>query len=640
MKVLKRIFCLVFSTLTFMSAFASCSPDPVQQSNNDSGSGSVEDSSSSSSVMPDDGREYTLINDGTSEYKIVLAEETLYNERLAKDEIIEFFYEATGVELKSVTESQVTYSDDAKLIILGDTKFTEKSGVNVDAISTQGFTLKTVGTNLFILGEDYGVLYGAYEFLHQTLGFEIYAADEIALNKNVKDLDMPKFDFSDSPDILYREPNYGPQRYNVAVSNRFRLHQNIWMTENGNFVHNGFTEYFPKGDFESNYSEFYSNSGTQLCYTAHGNATKLKEMQDFVVERMKYLVNKYYSQGDFRESLSFTQEDNNDWCDCSSCKTLANKHGANSATLIKFINPVAKRVQEWVDQTWPGHTVNIAIFAYLKSEQAPNKDISSLHLEDNVALFYAPFQADYFHDFNSSKNSAYMETMRKWMTLADKMYLWFYSTNYRDYLIWYDSFNSMQPIYKLVKESGGIYFFDQGRYNATSLTGFDMLKCYLNAKLAWNVDADYSQLINDFFNNYFREAAKPMMDYFNSFRSWSQYLKENTSISGNVSIQISSASYWPKQILVGWETYINEAYKAIEPLKTKDRLLYEKVYERIEKEAIAIRFHLYDLHENSYEESELKALRQQFKADATRLGFTLIREYGSLQDDVYSRWGV
>lgn len=653
MKRWKRIFCSVLAVMMLSAAFAGCAPTTEQSSGSGGSSGSSDSGASSSgggsssstggssdSGNVDDGREYTLVDNGISEYKIVLADDTLYNERLAKDEIIEFFYEATGVELKSVTESEVTYSDDAKLIILGDTKFTENSGVDVDAISTQGFTLKTVGTNLFIVGEDYGVLYGAYEFLHQTFGFEAYAADEFALDRNVKNLDMPQLNFTDSPDILYREPNYGPQRYNVTVSNRFRLHQNIWITEKGNFVHNSFTEYFPVDDYQSAYPEFYSEKGTQLCYTARGNATKLQTMQDLVVERMKYLINKYYNQGDFRESLSFTQEDNNDWCTCSSCKNLANKHGANSATLIKFINPVAKRVQEWVDQTWPGHTVNIAIFAYLKTEQAPTTDISSLHLEDNVALFYAPFQADYFHDFNSSKNAGYMQTMRKWMSLADKMYLWFYSTNYRDYLIWYDSFNSMQPIYKLVKESGGIYFFDQGRYNATSLTGFDTLKCYLNAKLAWNVDADYSKLINDFFNNYFREAAKPMMDYFNSFRSWSQYLKDNTSISGNVSTEINKANYWPKQILTGWEAYINEAYKAIEPLRASDRVTYDKVYERIEKEAIAIHYHLYSLHENTYEESELKALRQQFKLDATRLGFTKIREYGSLQDDVYSKWGV
>jgi hypothetical protein len=237
-----------------------------------------------------------------------------------------------------------------------------------------------------------------------------------------------------------------------------------------------------------------------------------------------------------------------------------------------------------------------------------------------------------------------METMRKWMSLADKMYLWFYSTNYRDYLIWYDSFNSMQPIYQLVKSSGGIYFFDQARYNATSLTGFDMLKCYLNAKLAWDVDADYSKLINDFFNNYFREAAKPMMDYFNSFRSWSQYLKDNGNfkINGqpNNGAALANANYWPKQILVGWNGYIEKAYEAIEPLKISDKTLYDVLYDRIMCESIAIRYHLLELHSTTYESSLLKALRIEFKEDANRLGFTNIMEHVTLADQVYSKWGV
>ena len=678
MKTLKRILCSLLAIVTAATAFVACKKD-----GNETQSGSSSGGSSEQTVTNIEYTNYPLVSGGVSEYKIVLADETLYSERLARDELVDFFYQATGVTLKSVTESETAYSENAKLIILGDTKFTENTGVTVADIPTQGFTLKTVGSNLFILGKDYGVLYGAYEFLHQTFGFEIYAADEIALAKNVKDMKLPKFNFSDNPDILYREPNYGPLN-DIVVCNRFRLNDNIWMTEKGNFVHNSIQEYLPLttyyDDTKSTYRpEFYNDTATQLCYTAHGDAAKLAEMQDIVFERMQYIINKFYNQGDFRESLSFTQEDNSQWCECDTCKEKIALYGANSATLVQFINPVAKRVREWLAQEWPGHTVNIAIFAYVKSEQAPVKNIDgnylptrkltedevasivdnklgeqtvytvegakfveekSLYLEDNVALFYAPFYADYFHDFSSSKNAGYMETMRKWMAVSNKMYLWFYSTNYRDYLMWYDSFNSMQPIYRLVKQSGGIYFFDQGRYNSSALTGFDMLKCYLNSKLAWNVDADYTKMINDFFEHYFKDAAAPMMKYFNSFRSWSQYLKENTSISGNVSTQIAIASYWPKQILTSWEDCIYEAYKAIEPLKATDKTLYEKLYTRIEKEGIAIRFHLYDLHENKYEEATLKELRKQFKADATRLGFTKLTEYGSLETNVYAKWGV
>ena len=646
MKAFKRILCLVLATLTFSTALVSCGKKDEQSgSNSDSTSASNSGSNSVDYNTPEEPplelTNFTLVNNGQSDYKIVLADQTLYNERLAKDELIEFFYDATGIDLPYTTESKVTYNEDAKLIILGDTKFTQYSGVDADKIPTQGFTLKTVGSNLFIVGADYGVLYGAYEFLHQTFGYEVYAPDEVTMDRNVKNANMPLFDFSDSPDILFREANYGPQRYNVTAANRFRLHQNIWMTEYGNFVHNTFEEYFPKTTYEASNPKFYSTGGEQLCYTARGDSAQLQLMQDLTVERMKYLINKYYSQGDFRESLSFTQQDDNSWCTCSACNALKDKHGAQSATLIKFINPVAKRVREWLETAWPGHTVNIAIFAYFKAEAAPTKDIDSLKMEENVALFYAPFQtANYFYDFNHSKNSGVKATIDKWAKLTDNIYFWLYSTNFKNYLVWYDSFNSMQSLYQMTKAYGGNYLFDQGRYNAEALTGFDMLKCYLNAKLAWNVDANYQQLINNFFVNYFKDAAEPMLRYFNSFRSWSQYLKDNTSISGNVSTDTSSRSYWPKQVLVGWEDCINEAYKAIAPLQSKDKGLYEKLYDRIQKESIAIRYHLYSLYSNTYEETELKELRKQFKADATRLGFTKAEENKSIQDKIYSAWGV
>jgi len=668
MKKLKRIFCMLFATVTAFTAFASCK-------DNEDGSSS----SSSGEEVKIEYTDYDLVKNGVSEYKIVEMDETLEYERFAKSELVEFFYEATGITLQTVTESEVEYNDNAKLIILGDTKFTEKAGENVSEIPQQGFTLKTVGSNLFVLGVDHGVLYGVYEFLHQTFGFEVYAEDEIALAKNVKDMKLQKFDFSDCPDILYRQPNYSAISASLTTARRYRMESNIWITQKGNFVHNTFSEYFPKSDYQAQHPDFYSLDGSQLCYTAHGNAEELQLMQDLTLERMKTLINRCYSVGDFRGSLSFTQEDYATWCNCEACTKDLELYGAQSSSLIRFINPVAKRLREWLAEEWPGHEVNIAIFAYLKSRGAPVQQFNgeymparkltaeelesvsngqlngqtvyqangvsyveeeSLYLEENVAMFYAPLEANFMYDFDNSKNEGFMTTLVQWGAISKKVYLWLYSCHFSDYLIWYDSFNSMQPLYRMAKEIGSVYMFDQGRYNAGALTAFDMLKCYLNSKLAWNVDADYTGLIDDFFANYFKNASAPMRKYFNSFRIWSEYLKANTKIPGQVQSSISDKTYWPKRILEEWQGYIKEAYKAIEPLKATDKTAYEKVYERIEKEEITIRFHLYDLHGDSYTPDELTELRRQCKADIIRLGFTKISEGGSLTAYIESSWGV
>lgn len=622
-----RLICMALAALLTVSTFAACGQ----------GGDSEENGKEPGTVISTD---YDLVKNKTSEYKIVLESDALYNERLARDEIVDFFYQATGITLQSVTDDEATYGKDSKLIILGDTEFTEQSGVNAAEIPFQGYTIKTVDSNLFIVGDDYGVLYGAYEFLSKTLNYEIFASDEIRLMKNVTDLKLPDLNISDSPDILWREPNYGPLE-DVTTGNRFRVNNNIWITESGNFIHNSFDEYFPKKTYESTHPEFYSDGGKQLCYCAHGNPESYALMQDIVFERIKTLVNKFYSQGDFRGAISFTQEDNNTWCNCPSCSEQKDKYGTDAAVVIQFLNPVAKKVQEWLDETWSGHSLDIAFFAYYTTEKAPvTASGETLEVEDNVAVFYAPIQGQYMWDFNHEKNASYMQTMKNWRAVCDKFYLWFYSTNYRDYLVWYDSFNSMQSMYRLAKEYNANYLFDQGRYNATSLTAFDSLKVYLNCKLAWNVDADVVSLTNDFFDNYFGAASGAMKKYYNSFRSWSQNVKDNLGISGQCLTNISSATYWPKRILEQWEDCIEEAYQAIEPLKNTDSATYEKLYDRIMSEGIAIRYHLYESNANDYDATELKALRLKFKEDATRLGFTKLTESGSIEDNVYKKWGI
>lgn len=592
--------------------------------------------------------EYDLIANGVSDYTVVVPSDSVYNERLARDEIINFFYESTGVTLKTAEDTEVSYSDDARLILVGDTAFTQHSGIDTAALGAQYFTLRTVGTNVFICGgDDLGTLYGAYEFLHRAIGYEIYAPDEIAVDRNLRDRKLVNLDLTDGPDILWRTPNYGPLD-NAVTANRFRLTRNIWMRQNGNFVHNTFSEYLPKATYEAAHDKWYSKDGTQLCYSARGDADELKAMQDAVVARMQALVTYFYDQGQYLESLSFTHEDNAGWCTCDTCTAEKNTYGTDAAVLIHFINPVAERMRVWMEETYPGHDLTIAIFAYVKTEEAPVRRVGNdyvpvddtVYLHDNVALFYAPYYADYYYDFHHEKNATYMETLRKWSVISDTLYLWTYSTNFLDYLAWYDSFNSMQSIYRLAKEMNAQYIFDQGRYNTSALTGFDVLKMYLNSKLAWDVDADVTALTDAFFENYFKDAAAPMRKYFDNFRSWTEYLKNYTDISGRVNTYIYEAEHWPKQVLVGWLDCIDEAYAAIAPLERSDPQTYALLYDRILTESIAVRYHLIQFHGTTYDQTTLQEMRVAFKADADRLGFTLLSESGSLQTNVYSAWGI
>ena len=601
--------------------------------------------------------EYVLANGKTSDYRIVIPQESSKDERLAAEEMNLFIEQSTQAEVSVVTDSAVSYSPDAKLIILGNTAFTDNSGIDVSAIKDQGFVIKTVGSNVFILGAGRGVLYGAYEFLSREVGFEAFAYDCYYVDDRPDAVYIGKFDLSDSPDIYYRCANWGVQRAQECT-NRMRLinMRDVFMRWTGDVQHNFFDEFFPKGKYGAAHKEWYAGGDNytvedsrQLCLTAHGDEESLAEMRSVALERMKAIIRNWYNTyGELAPCVNFSQEDYNTWCPCSACTALKNKYGTDSASAIIFLNPIAEELDRWVEENYPGNKVKIAFFAYHKTEAAPVKKVGNTYepideqvkLNENLAAYVAPIYANYIYPVTHQKNRSLVDLLDQWSAVSSTMYVWPYDTNFSHFLAYYDTTNSMQGLYRLLKEKGAEFVFNQAQYpSTTTLTGFDIVRAYLESKLAWNVDADLKTLTENFFNAYFGEAAGPMLTYYNAFRSWEEYLRSNMNIEGGVNATISKTHY-PKQLLLGWYNYIEQAYAAIGDLKNTDIGAYQRYYDRICAEGIAIRAHLLVFYADTYVASELQQMRVDFKYDAERLGFTNYKETGTLEDELYKSWGL
>jgi hypothetical protein len=617
--------------------------------------------------VPEENEEFTetdsiLAKDGTTDYKIVLPADPSVNERYGASELIEFFARSTGAELTVISDTDAAFSDNAKFISIGENELFKAASVSFNKAdySQQGYKIKTVKQCVFILGGgEIGVLYGVYEFMHHQIGFEAYAPDEL-YTEVYKERKLLDIDLTDEPDIMWREPNYGPVN-GLIPSQRMRFNNSIWITGRGNFVHNSIDEYFPYSQY-SEKPEYYSvdkkgnisinttlNKPHQLCYTAKGDADVLEEMRNIVFERIKTLVVNSYSAGKPLESVSFTHEDSAVWCQCDTCTAANAKYGTDAAVIIQFINPVAVRIKDWLAEEYPGAKLNIAIFAYVTTESAPVRLKSdggyeaidnTVVPEDNIVLFYAPYYANYHYSFDHKDNKSYKQTLDKWKAIADKIYLWTYSTNFHNYFSWYDSFNSMQSIYQMAKEYNAYYIFDQGRYNVKGLSGFDHLKIYLNSKLGWDVNVDLNKLTGNFFVHYFKDAYLPMQQYFEEYRVWMEHLRNTTAINGVMQNTLPYTNqHLPKQLLTGWMKYIESAYTAIEPHRFTNAELYQKLYDRITKESMVLRFYIIDLYANTYTTEQAIAMKQSFKEDASRLGFTLFSEMGSV-DKIYSGWKI
>lgn len=610
-------------------------------------SGSKKDSSSEEVI---EYTEYKLVDNGNSEYKIVLPDEPTYDEEIAALEVEELFKEATSITLETVSESEVTYSDTAKWIVLGDTKYTQNTGVDVSAIPNDGFTLKTVGANLFVLADDAGVVYGVHEFFEKAFGFEYYVKDVYALNKNVKDSYMPKLNISDSPDIEFRADAWGAEvSEQGSYRSRVRSFNDAFMANGMYHVHNTF-EWLPKSTYEGTHSNWYSDDGTQLCYTAHGNATELATMQATVLEKFKEQVNYFFGKGDYRSAISFTQQDSTtgSWCSCSACTKDMQTYGAASSSLIRFLNPVAKQFKTWLAENYPGREVDIVFFAYQRSESAPVKQENgklvaadqSLVLEDNLAVWVAPIAGDYIRSVKDVRNQNMYNLFKNWAVLAKQFYVWGYDTNFKNYLMWYDTFNALPDFYEYLNDFNVKYMFNQGQLHSESnLTGFDALKIALNYKLMWDTDTDVEGFTDRFFKTWFGDAAQDMRTYYDSFISWSEKIKTEQSYNGNIYFEGYTKLHYPLEELKKWLSNVENAYKSIEGLKASKPNRYNNLYKRINAESLAVRYALITLHSTSYNRNELTSMKQSFKEDASKLGFIRFSE-GAEMNELYAAWGI
>ena len=305
------------------------------------------------------------------------------------------------------------------------------------------------------------------------------------------------------------------------------------------------------------------------------------------------------------------------------------------------MNKVANKVIPWVESTYPGREVLLAMFAYQQSEEAPvvkkgNKFVpadESLRLHDNVALFYCPIYAEYYYDFSAEQNVNVADTLDKWSVLAKNIFTWIYGANFQLYLAPHNNFNSMQNNYRFLYDRGAKYVFDQHQFNQVSGTDWYRLKAYLSSNLQWQIDSDQNELIDKFFKNYFKDAATVMRKLFDEEQTWFAYLASEQGYTGKVSYTENSLllkEFWPQGLLEGWLKIIDEAYKKIERYKTTEPALYQTLKDRITLESITFRFMQIEMYGPFYQEADFLVMKSSFKEDCTRLGITHYKELAEI----------
>lgn len=579
-----------------------------------------------------------VLKDGVTAYKIIIAEEASPAVIFASIELKNLFAEATGIELTVVRDAGITYSDKAKYLSIGKNVFSDSAYLTADksVLGEDGVRIVTKGKSIFMLGAGgTGNVYSVYELMKQMLNFEFYGNECYSLNKNVRDIKLMNYNITDVPDIANRTFNCAYMGDTVQRGYRYRVkgYTDIFMSAGGSVWHNSFNYV----DVENCPAEWISTDSKQLCYTTRGNKERYAEM----VQHCSNVIKESLKTSD-KNFVTLTIQDGGGCCNCDSCKEAVRQHGSNSAAVILFCNEINKEVRAWFEtpEGQPfARDLQIVLFGYGQYVDPPT---DGTKCDPGVSVIFCAAIAYYNPNLIRQDNQLAYSRMDAWSKTADKMLIWGYSTNFFYYLIPYHSFNGMQDAYRLYRDKNAVWLFDQSQHNQTgSGTAWNLLKSYLNSKLAWNCDCDYQELVDNFFKNMYGDASGIMQEYFENVKAHLEHCVVDLNMTVNKSIELMNVNYWPKSVLEDWNNYIDDALAAIDFLKVKDPAAYKMLYRNIITERVSNNYLLVSLYQTELSPGELQNMKLQFKDDVAVSKVTILNSNSySYIADLLVTWGV
>lgn len=595
---------------------------------------------------------FKVVDGGRSDYVIVQPANATRNEVTAVSIFQNYFEKATGIALTAVSDAAVTFSEQSKIISIGDTTASDAAGVSFKHKdkTKKGFTIKTAGKSIFIKGGESGAIYGVYELLNRWFDYECFGEFAYYVKTGISELYLFDFDINEVPDIEYKNTQMAGFLKNANdpdVTLAMGYDKNDIITGPKSNMHNSFT-YLPYEEYGEAHRDWYSeNVGSkgdplQLCFSA---VCESEEAFNITLERMKSIVR---SSGKQSPIISFIHQDNTYWCTCARCKAYNERYNSQNVPYIYFLNKLARALHEWAEEELGLDDIMVTGLAYHANEAAPTyydeKTKSYVPVDDtvkfdeNLCMWFAPHSSDYQLPFDDPKNKIDNEALQSWAAIASRLIMYTYPIAVYDQMImFYDTFNSIQRNYQLMTKYKVIYLLEDGGGSA-HLTGFHDFKTYLASKLTWNSKLDMRVLTERFFAHYYGAASEPMKNMFDALRN--RYtLLHRQGILNQKYLKYYSSELYPAGFVKTLKGFIAQAYAAIEPLKTENIEEYTAIERRICLESLSSRYIDIYTYGSQFSEQALLAERKAFKTDCVRLRMTSYRNNSTIEA-LWALWGI
>lgn len=589
---------------------------------------------------------YNLVQDGVSEYKIVLSATATANELFAANELANFLNLATGAELEIVTDEEYPSSD--AIIAIGNTKQAQAANaVSGQNLATSSFVLKTVGNSLYVTADKNGdgeaCLYGVYQILQDAVNFRVYAADEIVYDTDNDTIPLYNYDKVYKPTFDQRELGYASIANDETYKKRMRL---VWHDTDVRWTLHGHTQasHFVNPDFSDTlhpehegmtYGQAHPDwfDGGQLCWSAGA------EMERVAAEKLiRYIEN--YPQGEY---IMLGQMDNTDYCSCDRCKKKMAELGINPAGMqILLLNNVIKIAEQWRAENRPEQDVKYVTFAYNGTLQPPVKKDGNGNLvaindqvkpHDKLYIYFTPIETDFAVDLSNQRNLSVMEALNGWNALASgRIMVYIYDINFHNYFINFNNFGTVEGMYRDYLDNGVYYMYSQGPID-TCVPCFQEMRVFVESQLMWGIGQGYDNLVNEFMQAYYRDAAPAVRKFYELIRNRyaRYYAVDDTSLGGGIYDSIGDSDIWTENLVNALGDALDDALSAVEKYKTTDNELYAKLHDRIMKEYLSVIFLKLSYYQASYTSAQIADMKANFKYYTTYFQITNYAENDSLE---------
>ena len=502
-----------------------------------------------------------LVKDSKSAYNIFVDANALPITKRAAKDLQLYIKKATGAELPIVK----TVSADKPCIFVGDSEFSRKAGINISDIKPEGYVIKTVGKNLYIVGKDTegpaetdhwrsapqaGTWNGVSSFLEKYLDIRWFFPGEYGEYVPVKkDFTIDDINISDYPKMEYRRISYlywkdlNKERVRDVIDWE-RRNKNGWsVIWSGSHT---WVENFKQDDYFKAHPEWFGLvNGRRLEVAQYFQmcTTNKEALDKFAEIAIKISGERNYKKDNTMFSLS--PNDGGNHCECPKCQALDNGVRPDGTQImtdryVTYCNEMAKRVNKVLPwQTFGFYAYSFYVEPPLKTTLDPHAKVMYV-LNDNQTLYYS-----------EAVRKKFNEDISGWKKAVGSLYYYTHPEGMGNMALPAMHPTGIKKIFGDLGKAGitGISMNNGEPFDSTALDN------YLYEKMAWDPMDDMDKIYDDAIKKCYGENAAPYVrKYFDTVENAVMKFSEKITVDS----AMGSARRFPGLLLISYPELYDE----------------------------------------------------------------------------------